>query len=496
MAYVPIAKIEKFTGKENNTQVWLNDVEKVIAANKWNNTRAMQYQSLVNKPQNFNTFKTEFLRYFSNNNSINRLANIFTTIKQEETKAVTTYLGHFHRNLCQIQVIDANYFTVAQILNQFICGLCSSILQYIRPIYPVNLQAAITNTRDFEATELETNHAQAVNLVMNGSSKLDSKLKQFSNSINQKLKVTISSELLTYDTATTLSTTSISNTNLSVNNTSNLLAAVTIYLSIAALDNLSAPTNSNTTTELTSKWNPKAEINPTKLEIIDGSTEYTQNLNSQNYLSLLVIPEDAPFNNPKTNQKQSLTSNILLVTITKNKSLDTIFPFQFEEPSTTLLFSGAVLDTKPITAMYTDTKVDGHVIKLILDIDHVASARIITADGATKTPIGEIDGFSFEVNDIIILIKVLVMEAIQYQALVNNDWLVKTNAVLNWNMQELQLSQNGQHTYVPATCDHFKTTNSTTPLIEFEEKKMKPIWKAYQVSWADSEHNKLLPVLS
>ncbi|KAG9299383.1 hypothetical protein G9A89_014032 [Geosiphon pyriformis] len=36
------------------------------------------------------------------------------------------------------------------------------------------------------------------------------------------------------------------------------------------------------------------------------------------------------------------------------------------------------------------------------------------------------------------------MEATQYQALVGNDWLFKTNATLDWNTQELQLSQNSQ----------------------------------------------------
>ncbi|KAG9284453.1 hypothetical protein G9A89_014057 [Geosiphon pyriformis] len=202
MAYAPIAKLKKFIEEENNAQVWLNNIEKAIMVNKWNNARAMQaipyflqntanlwYQSLVNKPQDFNAFKIKFLRYFSNNNSINRLANIFTTIKQEETEAVTTYLRHFYRNLHQIQVINANYFTVAQILNQFIYELCSSILQCVHPMHSVDLQAAITNARDFKAAKLEANYAQAVNLVINRLSDLDSKLKQFSKSINQKLEI-------------------------------------------------------------------------------------------------------------------------------------------------------------------------------------------------------------------------------------------------------------------------------------------------------------------
>ncbi|KAG9291679.1 hypothetical protein G9A89_022098 [Geosiphon pyriformis] len=120
-------------------------------------TANLWYQSLINKPQDFNAFKVEFLRYFSNNNSINRLVNAFTTMKQGETEAVTTYLGRFHQNLCQIQAIDANYFTAPQILNQFICGLRSSILQHVCPLHPGTLQDAVTRARDFESAESETN---------------------------------------------------------------------------------------------------------------------------------------------------------------------------------------------------------------------------------------------------------------------------------------------------------------------------------------------------
>ncbi|KAG9301874.1 hypothetical protein G9A89_004553 [Geosiphon pyriformis] len=164
MAYAPIAKLDNFTGEEDNAQ------------------------SLVNKPQDFNAFKVEFLRYFSNNNSINCLVNTFTTMKQRETEAVTTYLECFHRNLRQIQAIDANYFTALQILNQFIHGLCSSILQHVHLLHPDTLQKAVIHTRDFKSAEFEANHDHTMNLVMNRSSELDSKLKQFSDSINQKLE--------------------------------------------------------------------------------------------------------------------------------------------------------------------------------------------------------------------------------------------------------------------------------------------------------------------
>ncbi|KAG9296148.1 hypothetical protein G9A89_014740 [Geosiphon pyriformis] len=185
---------------------------------------------------------------------------------------------------------------------------------------------------------------------------------------------------------------------------------------------------------------------------------------------LLITPEDTSANNLKSAQKQLLTSNIPPATITKDKSLTAIFPFEFKETITTLLFSGAALEAKPITMMYTDAKVDEQSIKLIFDsgsaghqVDHTVSARIFTADGVTKMSIGEIDEFPFEVNGIITLIKVLVIKATQYQALVGNNWLI-----------------NGQHTHVPATCGHFKVLSREEPLIKLKEEEKKSIWEAYQ----------------
>ncbi|KAG9301037.1 hypothetical protein G9A89_015773 [Geosiphon pyriformis] len=113
------------------SNIWLNNIEKVIAANRWNDARAMQV-----------------ILYF-----LQDTTNSWYQSLQGENEA-------------------ADYFTVPQILNQLIRGL-----------YSTDLQAAIMNARDFKA-----NHVQAVNLVMNRSSELDSKLKQFSNSINQKLE--------------------------------------------------------------------------------------------------------------------------------------------------------------------------------------------------------------------------------------------------------------------------------------------------------------------
>ncbi|KAG9286785.1 hypothetical protein G9A89_012335 [Geosiphon pyriformis] len=415
MAYAPIAKLEKFTGEEDDNDTRTMQVILYFlkdTADSW-------YHSLAQKPQNFNAFKLKFLRYFSNNNSINCLASTFTTIKQKDTKAVTTYLRCFHRNLCQIQAIQADYFIAPQILNQFIQGLC------------IDLPTAMTHARDFEAAKLEASHAQAVNLVMNRSSNLDFKLKQFSDNINQKLESylqhtigkslskprllvsdfklpiqsrAISKHLPVYDAATNLSANNISTTNLLAAATKNLLITATSYLLATASSNLSTPTSSNAA--------PKLSYNDQNSGI--GST---QNPNSQNYLSLLVILEDITFNNPELDQQPTiLTNNISPAIVTNNELL-------------TAIFLETALEEKLITAMYTNVKVNGHFIKLILN--SAVNARIITVDGATKTPIGKIDDFLIEVNDIITPIKVLVMEATQYQALMGNNWLSKNNAILD-----------------------------------------------------------------
>ncbi|KAG9298014.1 hypothetical protein G9A89_018842 [Geosiphon pyriformis] len=209
-----------------------------------------------------------------------------------------------------------------------------------------------------------------------------------------KLKSILTS-LYSNNTTANLLITSILNSNLLANNTHYLLAAAT--------SNIPASTNLNTATKLTSNQNTKTENDITKLKIGNScsstnfqtcsrnlETRYVQYSNSQHYLSLLVTPKDASSNNQKPNQNKSLISNIPPVTVTNNKLLAAIFLFEFKELSQTPLFSKTALEEKPITAMYTDAKVNGH------QINCAASTKIITANGATKTPIGKIDDFSIE----------------------------------------------------------------------------------------------------
>ncbi|KAG9286143.1 hypothetical protein G9A89_010157 [Geosiphon pyriformis] len=209
------------------------------------------------------------------------------------------------------------------------------------------------------------------------------------------------------------------------------------------------------------------------------------------YLSLM---EDQGFNQSTlveggdieqiSQSSKQTKSNIPPATITENTTLATIFSFDINNLNTHSLFT-----------LYTNARVRGIDIKLILNsgsANHAATVRIITVDGNTKTPIGEIDNFPFKINGIQISIKVLVMEAIQYQALVGNNWLSKANVTLNWNTQELQLTFNRQHAQVPAMCGHFKTQHTKELLIEFEDTSILPTIETYQVSWVDDYQTELL----
>ncbi|KAG9303772.1 hypothetical protein G9A89_018669 [Geosiphon pyriformis] len=313
-------------------------------------------------------------------------------------------------------------------------------------MHSVDLPTAVTYAKNFEAAELEANHTQAVNLAMNGSSELNSKLKQFSNSINQKLERYLADNhmiyqppqqhnnqgnrrasattvqfmirksiwkprspvsdskpspesrpipiyLPAYNTPTNLSTASLSNSSLSTATTSNLSGAATSNISTTATSNLSNTHHSNTTNKSSSNdiKKPKIEDHP-KLEISDGCTL----TNLQLFSPTIRISSGIE-------QQQPPTNNIPPATITKNESLDAIFLFKLEELSDMLLFSEAALEEKLITTMYTDIKVNDHSIKLILDsIDRAASAKIITVDEATKTLIGKINDFPIEVNGIVV----------------------------------------------------------------------------------------------
>ncbi|KAG9291770.1 hypothetical protein G9A89_012055 [Geosiphon pyriformis] len=168
--------------------------------------------------------------------------------------------------------------------------------------------------------------------------------------------------------------------------------------------------------------------------------------------------------------------------IAENANLSDIFFFEFEANKLPFLLSNAATnEQKAITAMYTKAKVKGKAIHLILDNGSARSiityqlmqqlkrnTVIITADGMKKTPVGEIDNFPFTIDRITILVKVLVMDASQYQA----------------------LRHKRQHARVPATCGTFNKCSEKAPAFEFKPEEEKPIIETFMAlgltsNWAD-----------
>ncbi|KAG9285807.1 hypothetical protein G9A89_013232 [Geosiphon pyriformis] len=497
-----ITKLEKFSGEEDNAYSWIADAEKAITANSWNDDRTVQtlpfflirttnswYQSLAKKPTSFTKFKLAFLQYFCDPNT--------------------------------------DYYTMVQVLNQFIKELWSSILRSIRPCHLTSLQDAVTLTRNFESAEQEANYTQAFNLAINRTSDIDAKITQL------KLQ-----ELTNHPNGEKITITVDTHSNRIISNSNNLGDLIPATATTARnLDTLLISAKHGTpifhTSELTASICTTSPVHSiTTPELLSTITNDTSNLSLSNFplhglsrpiprgpaqsrptptgypnqASYFGLMEDQGFDKSTpvegrdikqiSQPSKQTKSNIPPATITEDTTLAAIFPFDIDNLNTHSLFSGAAINQdKPITALYTDARVRGIDIKLILNsgsaVNRAATARIITVNGNTKTLIGKIDNFPFKINGIQIPTKVLVIEATQYQALVGNNWLSKANATLDWNTQELQLTFNGQHAQVPAMCEHFKNQRTEEPLIEFENTSMPPTIETYQVSWVDDYRTEL-----
>ncbi|KAG9286166.1 hypothetical protein G9A89_010180 [Geosiphon pyriformis] len=475
-----------------------------LAPEEHSSTQTLNPLASIKKPTNFAIFKLVFPQYFCDPNTFIRLQNQFSIIKQKDHEAVITYLEQFNQIFCQIQTIERNYYTVAQIFNQFIKGLKSTV----------------TFAHDFESAKQETNHTQAINLAINRTSDINTKIIQLSEKLIHKIEKFLAGTVGPYQLPqqkdksnepkpkkSILAPKIFLKHNIPIPyvsiSTTSILTTNAIYPAITSdlLPVFKANDSSST---------PAPKPSPTRYP---NQASYFGLTENQNFYSSTSLERKDVEETSTPLRRNQINNTILLTIITKDTTLAAIFSFNIDYLNTTSLFSGAAINQdKPIMALYTNARVENIDIKLILDsgsagsiitkqlmdqldyqIDHAATARIITADGNIKILIGEIDNFLFEINGIQIPIKVLVMEATQYQALIGNDWLAKAHATLDWNTQELQITFNEQHAQVPAMCKHFQVQSSKEPLIEFEDTTLPPTIEIYQVLWADDFRTELLP---
>ncbi|KAG9296048.1 hypothetical protein G9A89_011900 [Geosiphon pyriformis] len=170
MASIYIAKIPEFTGEDSETspQEWLDKVSKAGDANgmadKW-------FENMEVLSEHWETFKTAFLEQFTDNNTSITLRNWFRNIKQEPSKSVITYLGKFNKLLKRICQLETNeYYSNAQILDQFIAGLKDKLIKKVHPHAPKDLATAIQQAKNYEMTMEEANHTKLVNLAIGETS--------------------------------------------------------------------------------------------------------------------------------------------------------------------------------------------------------------------------------------------------------------------------------------------------------------------------------------
>ncbi|KAG9287647.1 hypothetical protein G9A89_023997 [Geosiphon pyriformis] len=197
-----IAKIPEFNEEdiEISPQEWLNQVTKAGDANGWNAARMLRtisyflkktagewFENLITPFNDWTAFKTAFLEQFTNNNTSITLRNCFHNIKQESSESVMTYIGKFNKLLRQICQLETNdYYSDAQILDQFIAGLKDKLIKKICPHVPKDLNSAIQHAKRYEMTIEETNYTKLINLVIGETSlaveeKIDQLMKKVEN---------------------------------------------------------------------------------------------------------------------------------------------------------------------------------------------------------------------------------------------------------------------------------------------------------------------------
>ncbi|KAG9294565.1 hypothetical protein G9A89_008676 [Geosiphon pyriformis] len=186
MATAYIAKIPEFTGEDNDIspQEWLDKVQKAGDVNGWIAARMLKaipyffqgtagewFENLKEPFKNWQAFKDAFLQQFTDNNTSITFRNRFCNIKQKTSESVMIYLERFNKLLKQIRQLETNdYYSNAQILNQFIVGLKDKLIKKVRLHALADLATAIRYAKSYKMAMEEANHTKLVNLAIGETS--------------------------------------------------------------------------------------------------------------------------------------------------------------------------------------------------------------------------------------------------------------------------------------------------------------------------------------
>ncbi|KAG9304205.1 hypothetical protein G9A89_019767 [Geosiphon pyriformis] len=365
-------------------------------------SRPEDFQSPRNSTQQQEPISTNanIIDYLQKNES-----NHSESLKSEETESEPEEITENKEEMVTAYIAKIPEFT-ARLKDKLIKKVCSHT--------SADLATAIKHTKSYEMAMEEANHTKLVNLAIGEtSSAAEKKIDQFTKKTSLIQQYQVSAKRLVQHNQF------IPQNQLQSNN---------------------------------NKINPNNQLVPQNSGQQRPNHYYTQP-------SYLTIPKKSDFQQTALSEGEvaaprSNPSNHTIppVQIVQNANLSDIFPFEFEANESPFLLSNAAVNKqKAITAMYTEATVEGKPIHLILDsglvrsiityqlmqqlkqnVDKPAQTVIVTADNMKKTPVGKIDDFPFTIDGITIPVKVFVMDALQYQALIGNNWLFKTNANLNW----------------------------------------------------------------
>ncbi|KAG9289492.1 hypothetical protein G9A89_003651 [Geosiphon pyriformis] len=481
MATAYIAKIPEFTGEDNDTspQEWLDKVQKAGDANSWIATKMLKaisyflqgtFENLEEPFENWQAFKDAFLQQFTNNNTSITLRNRFRNIKQETSETVMTYLGRFNKLLRRIQQLETNdYYSNAQILDQFIAGLKDKLIKKVCPHALADLATAIKHAKNYEIAMEEANHTKLVNLAIEEtSSAAEKKIDQ----LTKKVESYFTNQQQQQQQPQKYQSPQRYNQN-NFGPPSNHQPQNCHYCGIPEhwkrdcrklqRDQQNRSNQRHSSSQQfyyqslpPTYYSPRPQIQNSYYQPVPQpiQQQYQQLLPIQQYQTpstqqyqvpakrLVHHNQFTPQNqfqnnnnriNPN-NQSNPFNHTIPPAQIAQNANLSDIFPFEFKANESPFLLSNtAVNEQKAITAMYIEATVEGKSIYLILDsgfagsiityqliqqlkrnVDRPAQTVIVTANDIKKTPVEEINDFLFTIDGITIPVKVFVMDAPQY----------------------------------------------------------------------------------
>ncbi|KAG9284817.1 hypothetical protein G9A89_003740 [Geosiphon pyriformis] len=440
MTTVYIAKITKFTSKDNNTssQEWLDKVQKAGDTNSWNAARML--------------------------------------------KAIPYFLQRTAKEWFEnLEELFENWQAFKDILDQFIAELKNKLIKKVYPYVSKNLTTAIRHTKNYKMAMKEANYTklQLKKKLTNLQKKLRTILPINNNSNNHKnishysdkTKTTTHYQIAKAKVATIVRFQNIGNKIAESYKETNKTGIInqTNYYQPALQQQYQQPLLIQQYQQPPTQQyqNNNNRINSNNQLVFQNSDQQRPNYyhTQLNYLTI---------SNPSNN-------TILPAQITQNANLSDIFLFEFEaNKSPFLLTNTAVNKQKAITAIYTKAKIEGKLIQLILNnesagsiityqliqqlqktVDRPAQTVIVIANEIKKTPVREIDNFLFTIDGITI--------PISYQE---------------------------QYTKVPIICGTFNKKSEKAPVFEFEEEKKLPITETFMTfestsSWAKKTKQKI-----